>query len=225
MKTLYFEGAGMNYEANEYSDVCNYRPRTAFTNNNGQKIFIELGHCARYNKHLKPVFEWALYISHAFYITDDPDNDDCNKNRIAFDWQDIRANYTFTKKDITKIINKVCKADFDTIEVLSDFYGYRVFEQDRTVNLIDNHIVNKDRADTREAAFNLVDKRYRSLLNSKYSVISLISMEDESIKIRCYASDEELKKAGITERIQQIDCKQELINSNVNDYKSIFHLA
>ncbi|MDO7204271.1 hypothetical protein Q5M85_09075 [Paraclostridium bifermentans] len=37
-----FEGAGMNiYE--EGSDVGNYRIRTAFIDNNGNKIYLELG--------------------------------------------------------------------------------------------------------------------------------------------------------------------------------------
>ena len=44
LKVLYFEGAGMNtYESGE--DVGNHRIRTAFLNNEGKAIYLEIiGH-------------------------------------------------------------------------------------------------------------------------------------------------------------------------------------
>ncbi|MBN3352009.1 hypothetical protein CF086_17075 [Clostridium botulinum] len=194
---LYFEGAGCNYNPNEKSDIGNYRIRTAFINNEGKLIYLELGGHEFSDK--KKGIHWKTHIDHAFYITNDND-DNCNNNRINYNWQYIRDNVTYTKKNIVKYINKLCNTNFDTMEVLDFMEDYRVHGDNYKYNLMDNHIVNRKRTEARKKAYKEVDMDYRKKLNEKYSKISLLKMDDESITIRCYASSQSMLKAGLTEQ-------------------------
>lgn len=206
MKTLYFEGAGMDYTPNEFSNVGNYRIRTAFLNNDGKAIYIELGRCNRYrntslkgNKPLKKkivVSEWALNIDHLFFIVEGEDE---NKTSIPHNWHEIRDNFNYTNEDITKWINETLNCNFDTMEVLPRFEGYRVHGDNGSCNLIDNHTVNILRAEAREKEYKEVDQYFRQKLNERYSVVGLLKMDDNSITIRCHASDQALKRAGLTD--------------------------
>ena len=81
-KTLYFEGAGCV----PCNDVENCRIRTAFTNIEGKKIYIEFlsGYKHTRQKNGKIVSEPGyLFCDACFYITDDPEIDDCNKSRLS----------------------------------------------------------------------------------------------------------------------------------------------
>ena len=77
-KTLYFEGAGMNtYESGE--DVGNHRIRTAFLNNEGKAICLEIiGH--KFNN--KKCNHWQSHIDYVFYI---PGSEDEEKKYLHFD--------------------------------------------------------------------------------------------------------------------------------------------
>lgn len=188
MNVLYFEGAGWDYEVNEESDVCNYRIRTVFTNNEGEQIYIELGRANRpTGKNRKKDFEWALRIDHLFNLADRA-NDGYEMDK---DYKEIRE-LNYTKADIVNWINKNLNCNFDTIQVLDMFYGYRVFADNGLYNLIEDTEINHERAAKRRAAYNQVDMEYRRLLNEKYSKICLLGMDQESIDIKCYASDQAL---------------------------------
>lgn len=203
-KTLYFEGAGMDFEPHEFSDIGNYRIRTAFTNLDGEKFYLEMGRGAIHghkgkSKKLTIISEWGLYAPHVFKITGD--NDDENKNHISTDWKHTRDNYQYTKKDITEWVNKNLNCDFDTIQVLDFFYGYRVHADNRGYNFMETIDLNHERAIKRKEAYNAIDTEYRTLLNEKYSKIGLLEMDDEGITIRCHASDEAL---GDIPRVKRI---------------------
>ena len=198
LKILYFEGAGMEiYE--EGSNVGNYRIRTAFLNNEGKAIYIELGG-HKFND--KKVSYWRTHLDYLHYITEDGENES-----IKFNYLEIRDNVKYTKESITKWINKNLNCNFDTIEVLPWLEGYRVHADNRGYNLIDNHNVNLERANARQKAYNKIDQEFRQKLNSKYSVISLLELNDNDIVIRCHASKEKLQAAGMTdnERIIKIE--------------------
>jgi len=194
---LYFEGAGGDYDSNEKSDIGNYRIRTAFKNDEGKLIYLEMGGHDFGDK--KKGTHWKTHIDHLFYITNDND-DNCNNNRINYNWQDIKDNVTYTKKDIIKCINKLCNTNFDTMEVLDFMENYRVHGGNYKYNLMDSHIVNKKRTEARKKVYKEVDMDYRKKLNEKYSKISLLKMDDESITIRCYASSQSMLEAGLTEQ-------------------------
>lgn len=188
MKTLYFEGAGMNMnnEDGKCSDVGNYRIRTAFTNDKGDKIYLELsrGTSWRYNslnggkKLLKPKIasRFALVIDSVHYITGGTNDE--NEHNIKYDWKDTINNYSYTKENIIKWVNTHLNCAFDTMEVLDDMEGYRVFKDHKGYNLMENHVVNPARTIARNEAYNMIDQVYREHCQEKYSVISLMSMGD-----------------------------------------------
>lgn len=198
-KVLYFEGAGMDYELNNYSDVCNYRIRTSFFNNEGIQYYIELGRSWRPTNKKKINFEWALRIDHLFLVEDrDSDN-----YEISTDWKKIRE-LDYTTKDITKWINENLNCSFETIQVLNNFYGYRVHGDHGVYVPMEEIELNHERAIARKEAYNKIDMEYRSLLNEKYSIIGMNGMDSESISIRCHASSKALEIAGLEQRIVRI---------------------
>lgn len=196
MKTLYFEGAGCDFQ-DENSDVGNYRIRTAFANNKGEKIYLELGSCPRFDNKLRRTTDWALRLDFAFYITGD--KDDCNNSRIEYDWLHVRDNYMYTREDIARLVNELCNTSFDTIRVLPRFEGYRVHGSDG-YNLIDDHKVNLARARARELIYSRLDSKIRQSLSSQYSQIHMLGMDEDSITIRIHASEDRMKRAGISKR-------------------------
>lgn len=182
---LYFESAGWDYES-ETSDVKNYRIRTAFLNNDNKAVYLEIcGHEFDVDKK-KNIKEWRCFVNYAFYIPESIE-DEINYLKIKIDFNG------YSKKEITKWINKNFNCGYDTIDILDSFYGYRVHADNDGYNLIDNFVVDHERAALRKAVYNKIDLSYRKALNSKYSVISLMEMNDDTIKIRCHASDMALK--------------------------------
>lgn len=109
-RILYFEGAGCV----PCGEVANCRIRTAFTNDNGKKIYVEfacnsgtgLGSC-----------------DYCYYITDDLNIDDCNESRLSCECK----KFPYTYEDIKNFINENCNASFDEIIVLDNLAGYKVF--------------------------------------------------------------------------------------------------
>lgn len=193
-KVLYFEGAGMSYNSST-SDIGNHRIRTAFRNNNNQSIYLEVSNHEFTDN--KKQTEWRISVDHLFYIQDNP------KDKIYIE-RDLPSIKECSKQAITTWINNHFNCSFDDIEVLSFFSGYRVHGNNQDYNLIDDFKVDKDKTLKREVAYSKVDKYYKEKLNSKYSKISLLEMDDNTITIRCHDSDQAMKKAGLTERIQVI---------------------
>lgn len=149
---LYFEGAGCNYSPNEKSDIGNYRIRTAFKNNEGKLIYLEMCAGFIYNeKHKKQIERYFLYIDFCFYITGG--EDDCNNSRIYFNRQDLRNNYNYSKEDILKWVNKNLNCSFDTVEVLPDLAGYKVHGDNKTYNLMENYIHKPELIQKREEIY------------------------------------------------------------------------
>lgn len=188
-KVLLFEGAGTNiYE--EGSDVGNYRIRTAFINNDGDQIYLELGGNVQNCKSAKR-FGWYTHIDHAFNVSESTDE---NISRIKLDNTFFKG---YSKEDLTKYINKNFNCDFDTIKVLDWMEGYRVHGDNGQYNLMDNHKVNEKRTVARNEAYNKIDKEIREKLGKKYSQINLHDMDDESITVRCYTCEKDLHKIGM----------------------------
>lgn len=194
-KVLYFEGAGMDYN-NKGCDIGNYRIRTAFLNNNNRPIYLEISNNEfRGKKHV----EWRACVQCAFFIED-------NKDDIKYLERQLPKIEECSRQGITKWINENFNCSFDDIEVLSWFSGYRVFNGNGGYNLIDNFVVDHELARKREEAYNRIDQEFRRKLNSKYSKIHVHGMDENAITVRCYASKEELQRAGLTEadRIQVV---------------------
>ena len=200
-KVLYFEGAGCDFTPTKLSDIGNHRIRTAFKNDEGKLVYIELSGFDVKDKK-KTITHWKAHVDHAHYITDG--NDDENMNRISHDWVYVRDNVKYTKEDVTKLVNKLCKASFDTVEVLDWMEGYRVHGDYRTYNLMDNHVINPARTEARNKAYNEIDMKFRELLNEKYSKIGLVRMDDDSITIKCHTYERDLYKVGLTDKNREV---------------------
>lgn len=129
-KVLYFEGAGCE---NTYrGELSNCRIRTAFTNNEGKKIYLEiLGYektqddVKKYNRYSEYKIGDAIgFIDSCHYITDDPKIDDCNNSRLPYE---RKINISYSYEGILKFVNEKCNCSFDSIEILGSLAGYRVF--------------------------------------------------------------------------------------------------
>ena len=138
MKTLYFEGAGLSSAIRGYSDIPNCRIRTAFTNDNGKKIYLEILADEVTKKDFRA--SWLKYpagtpigfIDSAHYITDDPEIADCNSSKIHYDnGKAIERNcdsvFIFTYENLLKFVNEKFCCSFEKVEVLNELTGYHVF--------------------------------------------------------------------------------------------------
>lgn len=164
MKTLYFEGAGWaDADTSKSTNVGNCRIRTAFINNKGRKIYLELTSYtkSKYDVKNKRYPEYEIghvlgFVDYCFYI-DTESKDPCNNCVIRKVERNIKFNYT--KEDIIKMINKNLDCSFDNIEALPDLAGYRVHGENRTFNFMEdyNHDVKliKKREEIKEYFYNL----------------------------------------------------------------------
>lgn len=195
-KVLFFEGAGM--EGTQRNDVENCRIRTAFTNDLGQKIYLELGSGAGKN-------EGKLYVDFCHYIT--PDKDDCNESVIKI----VERNgldFSYTKKDILDLVNQYLNCSFDEIKILNMFSGYYV--HDKTENgcnkyyLMDDYKDIPERTAERERIYNEVAKEYfesiyqkhvkanpgAARLVSKYCTWGIVCMDDKTMTLRSHTYEQ-----------------------------------
>lgn len=119
MKTLYFEGAGCVPRG----EVENCRIRTAFTNDEGKQIYLEMGGTEATKYSPKPLQKYKNigYVDSCHYITDEEDDE--NKQVIVH-----RARHTFeyTKENILAFVNSL-GCSFEQVVILPDLAGYRVF--------------------------------------------------------------------------------------------------
>lgn len=201
-KTLYFEGAGCV----PCNDVENCRIRTAFTNKEGKKIYIEFlsGYKHTRQKNGKVVSE-PNYLScdACFYITDDPEIDDCNKSRLSCERNQEIEKVEYTKENITAFVNQYCNADFDEIVVLDNLAGYRVFADTNKCNTSEGYnfgdVFNYDEDLTRRrrAKVEEMKKEFCILFNQKYDNTSYY-IENGELVARIGVSDKVLKESGWT---------------------------
>lgn len=127
-KILYFEGAGCVHGYGD-SDIENCRIRTAFTNNQGKKIYLELTSQEvkkvdhkKYNRFKEyPVGFCLAWIDFCHYITED--KDDCNESTISFE-RSFRFHYT--KEDLLKFINEKLDCSFESVVILNELTNFCV---------------------------------------------------------------------------------------------------
>lgn len=201
-KVLYFESAGM--EGTQYNDVENCRIRTAFTNNLGQKIYIELtsGHMSNNKK--GPEFHY-IACNYCHYITEDPERDDCNCSRLACN---SKPGIEWTKANILKFVNENCNCDFTEVVILHGLAGYYVFSGDRKVNkgikMMEDFNYDAELTDRRIAKRAELKEHFEKLFNQKYDNTSYYIKNGE---FTVCINVEESKRiaAGYTERIFTVE--------------------
>ncbi len=172
-KILYFEGAGCV----PCNDVENCRIRTAFTNTQGERVYIEFSSGCRNTrqKNGKILSEPGyLYCDHCCYITDDPEIDDCNYSRLSCECNSEMGKVKYTKENILAFVNENCNADFDEIAVLDNLAGYRVhndsgkYNTPERYNFGDIFEYNADLTARRRAKVEEMKKEFCTLFDQKY---------------------------------------------------------
>lgn len=201
-KTLYFEGAGCV----SCNDVENCRIRTAFTNKEGKNIYIEFlsGYKHTRQKNGKVVSE-PNYLScdACFYITDDPEIDDCNKSRLSCERNREIEKVKYTKENILAFVNQYCNADFDEIVVLDNLAGYRVFADTNKYNTSEGYnfgdVFNYDADLTKKRREKVEEmkKEFCALFNQKYDNTSYY-IENGELVVRIGVSDKAMEESGWT---------------------------
>jgi hypothetical protein len=148
MKTLYFEGAGIVPRG----DVENCRIRTAFTNKDGQPMYLEMTGFDRAYRFVTDAkgdrkaiqidgsFGW---VDHCFYIK----VEDEEKAYLHFPKAspDVNYNFLYSKAEILRFINEQLNGGFDEIVILPDLSGYRVHADDGGYNFGDAFVYNEER--------------------------------------------------------------------------------
>ena len=206
-KVLYFEGAGCVPS----NDVENCRIRTAFTNKEGKKIFIEFlsgckvtkveyGENGRKLKNPKYITENGyIACDSCHYITDDPEIDDYNCSRLVCERNSNIERKKYTKENILAFVNEYCNADFDEIIILDDLAGYRVFADGRRdtpemYNFGDVFQYDEELTHKRREKVESMKKEFCQLFNQKYDNTSYY-IEDGKLIARIGVSDNALKRA------------------------------
>lgn len=151
-KTLYFEGAGCVPRG----EVENCRIRTAFHNDKGEAIYLEMTGF-EVTKNSRPSIKKytnAGFIDHCHYILGD---DDENKHSI----KGMRDHsFEYTKAEILKVVNSL-DCSFDEVVILPDLAGYRVFADHGGHNFGDEFKFNAEltaRAEEIKAHFYALEK-------------------------------------------------------------------
>ena len=184
-KVLYFEGAGCA----ERGDVENCRIRTAFTNDQGKRIYLELSGM-EVTKHTMKHLQAYGYMNIGYV-------DHCHEIFGEILPCERGVNFEYSKAGILDFVNRHLACSFDEIKVTDSFYGYRVHKDGGGCNFMEDYAFNDEKADAARKAYNKIDMEIREQLGEKYSKISLYSIDDNAITVRCYASDKSMREHGL----------------------------
>lgn len=208
-KVLYFEGAGCV----PCNDVENCRIRTAFTNKEGKKVYIEFisgykhtvveyGKNGKKLKQPKTISEDGyLSCDYCHYITDDQEIDDCNVSVLECERNSSIEKVKYTKENILNFINKYCNADFDEIVILDNLAGFRVFSDGKhntfsAYNYGDEFNYNKELTEKRIEKVKEMKKYFSKLFNQEYDNTCYYINNNGELEVRIAVSDQALQKAN-----------------------------
>lgn len=205
-KVLYFEGAGCV----PAGEVANCRIRTAFTNDNEKKIYIELLSYtveAIDHKKWKRYSEYEVgtvlgFCDYCHYITDDPSVDDCNESCLPCE---RKKQFIYTYEGIKNFINENCNASFDEIVVLDNLAGYRVFNDNGKKNTLemynygDTFAYDAELTEKRIAKVAELSEHFKQAFNQEYDNTSYY-VENGALTVCINVSDKDREKAGYTDR-------------------------
>lgn len=140
-KVLYFEGAGLDGTGGE---VGNCRIRTALTNDEGTRYYVELYGGSGYGKEWHrwhpgfEGFEYIGFVESCHEITGDPE--DGNKRRHPSAHERC---FAFTVSSILRFVNEQLGCSFDRVEIAPWLSGYRAIgEAHGTYNFGDEFVLD-----------------------------------------------------------------------------------
>lgn len=205
-KILYFEGAGCV----PAGEVANCRIRTAFTNDNGKKVYIEFISYTVTNidhKKWKCYSEYEVgtvlgFCDYCHYITDDPNIDDCNKSRLSCE---RNKPFIYTYEGIKNFINENCNASFDEIIVLDNLAGYKVFNDSgkhntsEHYNFGDTFAYDEELTKKRIAKVAELSEHFKRIFNQKYDNTSYY-IENNALTVCINVEKSKRIAAGYTDR-------------------------
>lgn len=185
-KILWFEGAGCV----ERGDVENCRIRTAFMNDEGKRYYLELigMEVTRHSPERYNRFFNVGIVDYCYELGKDGGRFDIGVNRQEFE---------YNKKNILKIVNNRFGCSFDEIKITDMFFGYRVHKSGGGYNFMEDYNFDEAKADACRVAYNAIDMQIRERLCEKWSKISLHEIGEDSITVRCYASDKSMEQHGL----------------------------
>lgn len=217
-KTLFFEGAGWDGCKAEYNNI-NCRIRTAFHNNDGKMIYIEIfgvhpnQHALKKAKTKGETLPTThLYIDEAFYITDDNSVDDCNENRIkVIDYKE-QQKIEYTLENIRDFINNNFNCSFDSVAVLDNLARFKVFadvKQDglgtsKSYNFGDTFNYDEETTTKRIEKVKELSENFKTLFNMEYDNTSYY-IKDNELTVRLNVSEKERIKAGYKDRVFTVE--------------------
>lgn len=205
---LYFEGAGMDFYSNiqtDFSDVGNFRIRTAFKNLDGEEIYLEMSSGARFDfsyKKPRKLTDFALYIDYVHKVEKGEKGDQVDI-RIEYDKEKIKE-YNYTIEDITKWINENLNCNFEGIGLLDRFYNYFVHAKNGGYNLIEDVEINHDLATVRRKAYIEIREKYAEIFNRKFPAISIKEMTENYIIFDNHQGKELLQRYGLPSRYEKV---------------------
>lgn len=182
--TLFFEGAGCASRG----DVENCRIRTAFKTEAGEAIYLELCGFEKDGQNVGYVL-------------------DCRDAETGEDNREIeKARYPYSKQGIVDFINTTFGCNFDSIFITDRFCLYTPLKPGGGYFMQEDYSFNIEQSQARRAAYNRMDAYMRDIHDSQYSVISIDKISENSVTVRCYSSNEKMKKAGLdpTKRFTKI---------------------
>lgn len=186
MKTLYFEGAGCVPRG----DVENCRIRAAFKNDKGQRFYLELTGIEVNEKSPERNKKYTNvgFVDFCYELGQDGE-------KLRFDIE--KQNYEYSKAGILEFVNTELGCSFEEVKAVDVFYEYHVHKAGGGYNFIEDHTFDSDKAYRARVAFAILDTKIRRQLNEEYSKISLASIGEDSITVRCYASDKSMREHGL----------------------------
>ena len=145
MKTLYFEGAGCVPRG----DLENCRIRTAFTLDNGNKVYLEISGI-EVTKSMLPVYKAYKnvgFVDHCFYITGGYNNENNSKvyreDGIAYE-RNSQTFFEYDPENLLAFVNGL-GASFDAVQILPNLAGYRVHKDGGGYNFADEFTYDIER--------------------------------------------------------------------------------
>lgn len=134
-KTLYFEGAGCVPRG----EVENCRIRTAFHNDKGDAIYLEIMgvEVTKHNTKRYPGVDYVGFVDSCHYILGDDD-----ENNHVIHHRNTKT-FEYTKANILSFVNSL-GCSFSKVVILPDLAGYRVFREDGGYNFGDEFKFNAE---------------------------------------------------------------------------------
>lgn len=213
-KTLYFEGAGWSGADISRKTVGNCRIRTAFSLDDGRRVYLEM-HGWERTKHVSPsLYKWQYtgFVDHCFVIFSEPAEsikpyslDDIRRRDAALErereayWdmkRKLPETFEWSLDGILSVVRGL-GASFDSVEILPDYAGYRVHgEKHGEYNDGDKFAYDPDATARRAACVERMQKLNAERLGMRYDNTSYW-VDGDRLMMRINASKEAMLKAGL----------------------------